>query len=262
MNKYTEMLNLNVEDVENLGDTYAGYAAALAEQGSVDRLPIVASSWLIGGLFQSITAPKRALESFTRASGIFRQLNWPLWRICEICSLTLPNIETFRNGEGVVTTTAEEAFYMSLQLSFFLTEHDNRRPDLSDGQEEQFPMGRIENLGIPYRFVLAAIVEIDGINSKINNRIENLPRLFERLQEVSEQYQSDEYHWQYLEGPVLPFEPVTLAIFIVLVKKWLQYRNINELISLAERQGNQQSVLVHIAYDLIKERFKINPDIY
>ncbi|WP_343303073.1 hypothetical protein AAHN97_16080 [Chitinophaga niabensis] len=253
MSKYVETLMLNSETVESLGEAYAGYATALSEQYSSDKLPVIASSFLISALFKSlINAPDEA-KLFSSASTSFRELGWPIWRVCEICSVAHLNAQFVNNQQESGNWDAEEGFYIYLQQLLHTSDNKEKQlRDFSKQVEQNLKGARIQGLNIPYRIVIATMNEIENINEEINIHLENTSLLLSRLGEITELYQADRYHWQNLEGPILPFEPHALAIIIVLVKKWLLHHKFEDLLAGLKTLTPLQTLLIHIAYDLIK----------
>jgi hypothetical protein len=243
MSKYIELLGLNETDVENIATAYSGYALALQREADNDayKLPIIASSWLIGALFKTLISPAEAKKSFHKAAMAYRELDWPIWRVCAICSgddiYVKPNLEMVSD---------EELFYAVLQEC--ANSETQERPKLLHFRRDI--AGRIPGLNMPYNLTLKAIDDISG--QVLDDNLKNVNDVFQRLGEIVEQYQADD-HWRHLEGPILPFEPIALAIVIVILKVWKKENSIKELLL---RNNSKARVLLEVAANLLDDDMK------
>lgn len=246
MSKYTELLGLNETDVENIATAYSGYALALQREADNDayKLPIIASSWLIGALFKTLISPAEAKKSFHKAAMAYRELDWPIWRVCAICSgdgfFVKPNLEMVSD---------EERFYAVLQEC--ANSETQERPKFLHFRHDI--AGRIPGLNMPYNLTLKAIDDISYSSGQVlDDNLKNVNDVFQRLGEIMEQYKADD-HWRHLEGPILPFEPTALAIVIVILKIWKKENSLNELLL---HNNSTQRVLLEVASNLLDDDTK------
>lgn len=243
MSKHTELLGLNETDVENIATAYSGYALALQREtdNNAYQLPIIASSWLIGALFRTLISPAEAKKSFHKAAMAYRELDWPIWRVCAICSgdriYVKPNLEMISD---------EERFYDVLQEC--ANSETQERPKLLHFRHN-IP-GHIPGLNMPYNLILKAIDDIShSFDQVLDNNLKNVNDVFQRLGEMIEQYQADD-HWRHLEGPILPFEPTALAIVIVILKIWKKENSLKKLLL---HNNSKQRVLLEVASNLLDD---------
>lgn len=250
MSHFTEIIGLDEDDVSSLGSVYSGYAEALSRQELENQLSVIASSWLIGGIFQSLTEPKSSAESFSKAAYVFLRIGSPLWLLCAICSTTPSR---FRDvSEEIVNKSSieEDEFYKRLLRADLKTEGIDTEKNYPEQRYLSDFTGYIPELNIPYRLVLSAISELEQLEEYDRSNLKNFFLLLGRLGEFIES-QEGSYHWQHLEGAVLPFEPVALTIAIVLMKIWLSRLSSNDLEKVFRETDNRQTVLLQIANELI-----------
>ncbi len=246
MSIFIEQLGLNTTDVKNLAMVYAGYAKALLNKEDVndDILLTSASSFIIGALFESLIAPKKSKILFDLAASLYRRLNIPIWRICILCS----GNREFAVNDKIHNDlrNEEELFYIALQDSL----QDEKEMHSYYKALVKDINGDIPGLNMPYKLVVKAIEELSDLNKKVIPQSRKyLDDVLQRIAEKLEQYKSDD-HWHNLKGPILPFEPVALAIVIVLLQIWKRNNNINDFYD-----GNDvnKHALVNIAKVMIND---------
>ncbi|MFP9097923.1 hypothetical protein ACLI09_02615 [Flavobacterium sp. RHBU_24] len=251
MSDFTEALNINREDAVNVAQAYEGYARALSKVDSDKNITFVASSWLISALYQSLLDPQKAKRLFALSADSFFQIQSPLWRLCEICAQGATG-DRFSKSKSREDFDDEDFFYRLLQ------QYD-ADPDsgfalyLGQNSEMNFPLtGRVPHLNIPYQVVIEAMNEVDSTHFTSNGKsINHFSNLIGRLGELISLYQTDEYRWRNVQGPILPFEPAALAITIVLVKKWCINNTYEELLDRLKGMNTTQIPLLQIAYELL-----------
>ncbi|RKR83492.1 hypothetical protein BDD43_3702 [Mucilaginibacter gracilis] len=252
MSRYTEILNLNTDDVSNIADAYTGYAEALSERAETQKLPFAASCWLIGALYKAILAPQQARDLFARSSEAYRQLGMPIWRLCSICAQN--NSDRIYSEEIPLNSyDDEDSFYANLQR-FDYSQKIEGEFNYTWGNENERPYsGRVPGLNIPYSLVLQVLNDTRyGVYTNKFSGLDSFSNLLERLGELTELYQSDEYHWENLEGAIVPFEPAALAIVIVALKTWLRVQSYDMILSRLNKLDQQQTVLLNIAHDILQ----------
>jgi len=254
MSPFAEMLGLNPADVQQLASTYAGYAAAKEklEEGD-DSRHWIASSWLIGALYQLLVEPAAAIPMFQNAARQYHRLDMPIWRVCQLCSTK--NLNPFNNQQDRGRyLDHEEVFYQELQFQFVLDEMRTlERPGKYRENENGF-QGMIPQLNIPYELVIRALYDSNQWDGpKPFTRLKNVGDIVGRLNELTELYRSDEYYWTHLEGQIIPFEPVAIAICLVFVKKWLKSGGTIESLTKNIGLKPQQTILLQIANGLLIE---------
>ncbi|RQO64842.1 hypothetical protein DBR43_31680 [Pedobacter sp. KBW06] len=259
MSNYAEMLGLDPEAVLTMAETYSGYAAAREEtdQPAYNR-EWIASSWLIGAVFQTLIEPSAAKPMFQQAAWNYAMLGMPIWRICQVCA----GKERDQINEQISAKTYpddEDAFYQTLQREF--RRSPSRETNGSYFQQNKLEnelFGTIPNLHIPYGLVLQAINDSNQWYSEKQPKLQNFKQVARRMNEITDLYRSDEYYWQNLQGQIIPFEPAAIAISIVFVKKWLESGN--KLETLIKNSGLQkrQSLLLEIAAELLEKPDKLD----
>ncbi|XHR94259.1 hypothetical protein ACFJIV_28895 [Mucilaginibacter sp. UC70_90] len=256
MSNYAEILRMNSEDVENVALAYEWRAKTLGEEGkskeqNKDRVPLIASSYLISALFNTTFAPDKAIELFGFASEYYRQLDLPVWRLLAICAQQreiLDQVAPFKSDA--------DTFYQFLQV-LNSRKRDNEIPK-SDSHQDFFSWlnipGRIDGIDVPYRLVISSLAEALQWRSEqvAQPKLTYVSAVLDRFAELMQEYQEDTYHWQHVQGPVIPFEPAALAIAVVFVKIWISNFGFEALIQRFSNQAVQKTTLLQIAYDLIR----------
>lgn len=254
MSNYTQILNLPTEDVQNVADAYKGYAKILSEQTDTDKSPVMASSWLIGALFQSILEPKKSKELFYRAAIAYRELQMPVWRLCELCVQNDQNLNTDADKKYLYSYNMEDKFYHFLQQINYSPIPISKKYFHRGFEDYMQSNLLIPGLNIPYRLVIDALVDAMqySISSEKGLHFQNFTYLLVRLNELTDLYQVHEHHWNSLEGEIIPFEPAALAITIVVVKIWLNKVSYSVIYESLKGLTDQQRVLFDIATDILQ----------
>lgn len=245
MSIYTELLGINMEAAENVAIVYSGQAMAMehAEQTTGAYLPWIASSWAIAAVYQLLVEPARARPLFLNAANYYRELGNPIWRLCQICSGSPLSEENPEKHMGWQFQNTVERFYVLLQNKLI------NSIDTFQRETEEFS-GRIPELNIPYELVLQAVSELDFTerDGRIM-RFDHFKELMSRLSENILMQRNDNEYWHNLKGQIIPFEPATIAIAVVLVKIWQKHSSLSELLRRSELQ-DYHSFLLNIADDL------------
>jgi len=250
MSKYADILGMNTEDAENVALAYEWRAKILSEERLKDRLPVIASCYLISALFNVLFDTVKSRELFSLAAEHYRELRLPIWRVLAICSQT-------QNSDDLTAPVKSDAdnFYRLLQAINNDSDWEQRGFKItSDVLSDLSIPGRIDRINIPYRLVISALREAQqqAADWVSKPKLTNFSAVLDRFAELIQQYQEDTFHWQHIQGPIIPFEPEVLAITVVLVKMWMKKVEFEKLTQMIENLNIQQNTLLQIAYDLIK----------
>jgi len=246
MSDFSEQLSLPKQQLKNLADAYRGYAQALAKTSEGEANPIfVASSYAISAVYRSIIDPAGARSTFREAALAYRKLNNPAWIIYAICA---DELELFQaDSQSKPARSTETGDFYSLLARFYLQlslqqEKIGRHVDQTYLEDSFY--GRIDQMNIPYNLVVQVINESRNWgyeNKKPDTR--GFSELIRRFNETLEIKQSDSFHWDNLMGNMLPLEPVSIAISVVLVKRWMQAYSPDELFERLDIDGSQRIIL-------------------
>lgn len=250
MSKYTEILNVDSEGITNIAASYTGYAEALRKQDNQANNLLIANSYLIGAVFHTLTSIKTARKNFTSASTMLKLINSPLWRITQICSQTPFDYQNYLEKFDAVDK--EELFFIILQDINLQGQRYNFQSDEIISRFFKYNLsGRIPRLGIPYILVQRAIEDIGKLKNQQSGAPHNLYFLISQISELTESYGRYNKARQYPQEPILPFEPIALAICIVIANLWLGIFNDRELVNIASSLIGEQDIIWNIAFDLI-----------
>lgn len=254
MSDFSRQLSLPQDQLENLADAYRGYAQALGKSPQGEANPVlVASSYAISAVYRSIVDPPGARSTFRQAALAYRKLHNPSWIIYAICA---NDGELFQaDGFSKAARATEIGHFYSVLARFYLqvTRQQGKIARHFDQMSwvDSFH-GSIDQMNIPYKLVVRVINESgnwDRENKKPDTR--GFSELIRRFNETLEIKQSDSFHWNNLMGNMLPLEPVSIAISVVLVKRWLQAYSPVELIESLDVAGSTGVILL-IASELVE----------
>lgn len=248
MENYTEVLGIDRENANNLAISYSGYAYLLGEGSSDDETHLIASSFLIGAVYQSIIDPASARSLYWSAAQTYKKIGMPIWRVCDICSQKNKPETNFSTWKDEGTLDQEENFYIFLQNFDGTPEYFITSPWV------KFDFSRlIPGINISTRLVLEVLLDSYRWSNNINkNKLHHFSDLLMIFTEImNKQYLQDEFAWRNLEGAMLPFEPITLAILVVILKQWLKDNSFDDLLKHFEYIDERSKILLHISFGLI-----------
>jgi len=257
MSYYAEHLRLPKEDLNNLIVAYGGYAEVLQKRENNEELyPWIASNLLYSASLQLIVSPELSKPMFREAAFFFRKLQMPFWKICAICADDQELI--FSDHNDIKTHNSnlqsqEELFYAILlnydREMFRTTKSFSGKTEI---ESQSFLLkGKIGKIGIPFKFISELINESREWNEHTTpDSIGKFSELLNRIYELVEVNQSDDFHWRSLNGSILPIEPLGLALVIIFVRRWLKKSDFLVLKSLYNFNSNQL-MLLDIANELI-----------
>jgi hypothetical protein len=246
MSDFSEQLSLPKQQLENLADAYRGYAQALAKTSEGEANPIfVASSYAISAVYRLIIDPSGALGTFREAALAYQKLNNQAWMIYAICADDLELLQAdYQNKPTRPTETGD--FYALLARFYLKVSIQQEKIGRHVNQvyfEDNF-YGLIDQMNIPYKLVVQVINDSHkwgDENRKPDTR--GFSELVRRFNETLEIKQSDSFHWDNQMGNILPLEPVSIAISVVLVKRWMQAYSSDELFERLDIDGSQRIIL-------------------
>jgi len=208
MSKYAEILELDIENLEMLGNIYYGYGQILARKEENSNLPYIASCFTIAGIFKAILNQEESTKCFEKASNYFKQQDNNYWIICSLCASNLnPNMNNQTRSDGEDFEELENLYfnnYLNLE---------------SESNSKSY--GRLH---IPQNLYSEALREIKRLNNDKfkENSFSNFSRLFNRSSEFVYNLKADSYHWNSLLGNFLPIEPETIAFSKILLNNLIQ----------------------------------------
>lgn len=253
MSKYTEILNVDSEEMANIAMSYTGYAEALRKQDNRANNFLIANSYLIGAVFHTLTNVKTARKNFALASEMLKLSNSPLWRISQICSQTPFDYQNYLVEFDAIDK--EELFFIILQNLNLQGQKYYFQSDEFISRFFKYNLsGRIPRLGIPYILVQRAIEDIGRLKNQQSGTPYNLYFLISQISELSESYGRYGEERRYPLEPILPFEPIALAICVVIASIWFGIFNNRELVKVASSLVGEQDIIWNIAFDLIDAR--------
>jgi hypothetical protein len=255
MSNFSEYLNLPAEDLQNVADAYEGYANILASQDKGGNKIKVANSFLVAALHRLIIDPTGSKTLFYQAGKLYKELDHPIWHICSICAQRIYRKNKGRLSESGFLNQKNEQFYRFLQEVFFEKVTDTIIPKESTDLRQGLS-GKVDVLNIPFSLIEDAISESTYWSK--DNKYGHLRRfedLMSRLNELTVAVKADIYHWNQLQGNVLPFDPLSVAIVVLLVKKWNSHNSFQDLMARLEIPDESVALLM-IANELLEKREK------
>ncbi|WP_053990015.1 hypothetical protein [Mangrovimonas sp. TPBH4] len=207
MINYNNILDLNIEELDVLGDAYQGYANILIEENKISNLPIIASCFVIAATYKSFLNPKSSMKYFKKAAKYYLEDNNRYWIVCAMCSNDFPSNYLFKHFfiSNKLTLNKLSKIEMEFFKNFFNLDSDskidNGRPNFA---------GR---LNIPEKLYIDALNEIKQLTPQNLNdsSLVKFTMLFERFSEVTYSLKSDSFHWNLVLGNFIPVEPETIA---------------------------------------------------
>src|SRR5579872_6540705 len=242
MSNYSTLLGLESETLQQLSETYNGYAAAMEEgeeqreyqevqtEDRVDNQLMIGSCYAIAAIYQTIVEPSEAISLFGKAADSYRRENDPFWislAICGFQSTHLQQIEGFQVDNNI----AEEWFYSLLHRYYLHTLEPSRSMEILNERVLSYPgllAHPVSSLQVPLGLYYALFRSTaDENRSKDDARLwrNRLRTLLQRAYERLELLRTNTHGWNNITGP-LPFEPDVLAVLQAI---YLQGARNNEL---------------------------------
>jgi hypothetical protein len=271
MSRYTEILQIPIEDVAVLADAYEGYAFSFGESFLGEKFleiqPWRSSSLLLASIFRSLLSPRESRSLFRVAAINYRELGNPFWKTLAVCGLDqglLLNEQVLPRGNSSEIDFSEignsSHFYNLLSQCWLSSFRDNQSQraferDLQQAQRKSFQkVGRLE---IPMSLYTNVIVDSLEWRSP-QPKIQNWRALLHRANESVELSRSDRFHWEKLPGSIVPFEPEILAACVSLGSRWLSMdHSLSELSERMNMQGSAKVPLL-IAIELLEGASELN----
>lgn len=222
MSYYSEILDLNREDLIILSDAYFGYAAGLVKNDDSKYYPYIASCYVVSGVLKSIINPGSGADSFKQASHFYRLEENNYWIICSICAYDIDSLLYFYKNENDRLKDQLNELDILL-LSAFVPNFQEREIEPVGNSA---PVGR---LNIPiriYRDAFQNLQEIKAYQYEEGNSLERMRIFFNRSAEYLRLLKEDTFHWQQLRGNFLPVEPEIIAFSLALCQR-IKNHNIN-----------------------------------
>ncbi|MET0464177.1 MAG: hypothetical protein ABW007_13525 [Chitinophagaceae bacterium] len=249
MSSYFEQLGLDGEQVRNLAWLYnerANQELQMPSKPYSDETTshLNASSFLISAIYTSLYDPLTAQFRFKKAASIYRKIQMPIWMICAICSADRELLKAARFPKNPF---GEIDILYQLFLNDFIGQSDNLNIIVPAHYSRVI---QIPETNLFYGDIEATLQQIAKFyGADVQSEIEGMELFIKRMNEIFEIYKTDE-HWQSLEGSVIPFSPVMLAIALIFLKRLYQ-TSIGLAWKYAKEVKGPASVLFFIANDIL-----------
>jgi len=253
MSSYSDILGIDSEDLSNLVLAYSSYAESFDSEPSEEELHVMASSCVIGAVYQALLDPAASRGMFLKAALLYRKLNMSFWIVCDICSQTHKDMKFL-----ILKIDNENLFYYYLKIldveidEFKYTAFDDFRLYVQENLPELSP-----GIQIPYSIFIAALKEsFTWSSSELEFKVDGFINLISRFGRILDKLKEDEYRWKNLEGNILPYEPLEIAMVIVLLKKWISHYTFDELLKHFQGMPEVYKVILHVCFDIISSSNK------
>lgn len=253
MSSYSDILGIDSEDLSNLVLAYSSYAESFDSEPSEQELHVMASSCVIGAAYQALLDPAASRGLFLKAAVLYRKLNMPFWRVCDICSQVHKDA-SYRFLE----IDNENLFFYYLKIldvrihEFMYSTFDDFRLDVQENLPELAP-----GIQIPYSIFITALEDsFTWSSSRLESKVDGFIKLISRFGRILDKLKEDEYRWKNLQGNILPYEPLEIAMVIVLLKKWISHYTFEELLNHLQGMSEHYKVILYVCYDIISSSAK------
>jgi hypothetical protein len=242
MNNVCELLNLPPRDVQNLSDSFSGYARILQEYSPTEYSQI-GSCWMIAAIYQSLISPEEAKKYYFNASQAYFNTDSAFYDICLLCS-------------DSVSITIKEDFVLSSDTKFF-----RRLRKILSNEEYldldfvQNDLGQISHIQIPYDLIYRGIKEVQNYDYYsypllADSSIPITKDITNRFGELIDIYMSDDC-WRKLEGNVLPYEPSIMAILVMMFELMKKKGILDQFLQNNENRHESVKALLQIAKGIV-----------
>jgi len=248
MSSYSDILGINSEDLSSIVEVYSSYAESFDSEPSEDELHLMASSYVISAVYQALLDPVKSRGLFLKAAGLYKILNMPFWMVCHICSQVHKDMR-YR----FLKIEKENLFYYYLKIldeGIYGYEHyiyDDFYIDVEGNLPEVAP-----GIQIPYSIFVTAIEDsFTWSSSELESKVDSFVKLISRFGRILDKLKEDEYRWKNLQGNILPYEPLEIAMVIVLLKRWILHYSFEELLKYFQGMSEENKVILYVCIDII-----------
>lgn len=258
MNKEIELLNLNEDAVRDLAVIYSEYGDLIIksneedenrdnENQQVERIHLIANTFLIGGLFYSLFDAVEARKNFDRAANHFLNLNSFWWYVCVILAQWEKDKISRKMREFSARSDSFDPhtnFFRMLTLLQFESRNDIYN-------KIRFIKGEIPGTSVPYEIAIDIINQLEMRDIQEGRFDIIFKRFMDRIGDWYEDAQDEDIRWRYLEGPIVPYEPAILATLMVIIKLSKKQNSIFPILENIELPRKQKA-LIELADKLIR----------
>ena len=204
MSYYTEILNLDEQDLFELSDANYGYASALTKQENPANNLIIASSYLIAGIYKTIISPGTGSKAFNLSANFYLKDQNSFWIIPSICS---NNLDLINNNKESIEAINKYS-YLEQFLFRVYTQKNWNYNSLYSIQDLY-----VGNLKIPFGLYFNSFK-----HDTKEEKLESIYAVLNRTSAHTKFLMTDSFHWQNATGTIIPIEPEILAYCLTLLK--------------------------------------------